>query len=103
MAPQQNCYLDKYFYKHYEHRHVTLPRELSKQVPRIHLMSEEEQRMPGVRQSPGWAHYVTHRPETHILLSGRPLPKEQQKRSLSGDHQLNPCQTSCMCISGSIQ
>ncbi|XP_029775555.1 cyclin-dependent kinases regulatory subunit 2 [Suricata suricatta] len=60
-------------------RHVMLPRELSKQVPKTHLMSEEEWRRLGVQQSLGWVHYMIHEPEPHILLFRRPLPKEQQK------------------------
>lgn len=60
-------------------RHVMLPRELSKQVPKTHLMSEEEWRRLGVQQSLGWVHYMIHEPEPHILLFRRPLPKDQQK------------------------
>nr|XP_008520799.1 PREDICTED: cyclin-dependent kinases regulatory subunit 2 isoform X1 [Equus przewalskii] len=59
--------------------HVMLPRELSKQVPKTHLMSEEEWRRLGVQQSLGWVHYMIHEPEPHILLFRRPLPKDQQK------------------------
>lgn len=43
-------------------RHVMLPRELSKQVPKTHLMSEEEWRRLGVQQSLGWVHYMIHEP-----------------------------------------
>nr|XP_020652231.1 cyclin-dependent kinases regulatory subunit 2 isoform X1 [Pogona vitticeps] len=60
-------------------RHVMLPRELSKQVPKTHLMTEEEWRRLGVQQSLGWVHYMIHEPEPHILLFRRPLPKGQQK------------------------
>ncbi|KAM9206471.1 cyclin-dependent kinases regulatory subunit 2-like [Dugong dugon] len=80
MAHKQIYYSDKYFDEHYEYRHVTLPRELSKQVPKTHLMSEEEWRKLGVQQSLGWVHYMIHEPEPHILLFRRPLPKDQQKR-----------------------
>ncbi|KAM6037454.1 cyclin-dependent kinases regulatory subunit 2-like [Chlamydotis macqueenii] len=59
--------------------HVMLPRELSKQVPKPHLMSEEEWRRLGVQQSLGWVHYMIHEPEPHILLFRRPLPKDEQK------------------------
>ncbi|XP_009327880.1 PREDICTED: cyclin-dependent kinases regulatory subunit 2 [Pygoscelis adeliae] len=62
-----------------EHSHVMLPRELSKQVPKSHLMSEEEWRRLGVQQSLGWVHYMIHEPEPHILLFRRPLPKDEQK------------------------
>nr|XP_025747149.1 cyclin-dependent kinases regulatory subunit 2-like [Callorhinus ursinus] len=77
MAHKQIYYSDKYFDEHYEYRHVMLPRELSKQVPKTHLMSEEEWRRLGVQQSLGWVHYMIHEPEPHILLFRRPLPKEQ--------------------------
>ncbi|CAI9539818.1 unnamed protein product, partial [Staurois parvus] len=60
-------------------RHVMLPKELAKQVPKTHLMSEEEWRRLGVQQSLGWVHYMIHEPEPHILLFRRPLPKDQQK------------------------
>uniref|UniRef100_A0A2R9B1E4 Cyclin-dependent kinases regulatory subunit n=1 Tax=Pan paniscus TaxID=9597 RepID=A0A2R9B1E4_PANPA len=57
-------YSDKYFDEHYKYWHVMLPRELSKQAPETHLMSEEEWR---------------RLPEPHILLFRGPLPKDQQK------------------------
>uniref|UniRef100_A0A8C3C2P3 Cyclin-dependent kinases regulatory subunit n=1 Tax=Cairina moschata TaxID=8855 RepID=A0A8C3C2P3_CAIMO len=72
-------YSDKYFDEQYEYRHVTLPRELLKQVPKTHLMSEEEWRSLGVQQSLGWVHYMIHEPEPHILLFRRPRSKDEQK------------------------
>uniref|UniRef100_A0A8C1R9S5 Cyclin-dependent kinases regulatory subunit n=1 Tax=Cyprinus carpio TaxID=7962 RepID=A0A8C1R9S5_CYPCA len=47
---------------HLKHRHVVLPRELAKQVPKSHLMSEDEWRRLGVQQSLGWVHYMIHEP-----------------------------------------
>ncbi|XP_036706567.1 cyclin-dependent kinases regulatory subunit 2-like [Balaenoptera musculus] len=76
MAHEQICYSDKYFDEHHEYWHVMLPRELSKQVPKTHLMSEEEWRRLG---SLGWVHYTVHEPEAHLLCFIRPLPKGQQK------------------------
>ena len=58
---------------------VTVPRGLSKQVPKAHPMSEEEWRRLGVQQRLGWAHYMIQEREPHILLFRRPLPKDQQK------------------------
>ncbi|XP_073734365.1 cyclin-dependent kinases regulatory subunit 2 [Callorhinus ursinus] len=84
MAHKQIYYSDKYFDEHYEYRHVMLPRELSKQVPKTHLMSEEEWRRLGVQQSLGWVHYMIHEPEPHILLFRRPLPKERGTRGGPG-------------------
>ena len=39
-----------------------LPKELSKLVPKDHLMSENEWRNIGVQQSRGWQHYLIHDP-----------------------------------------
>ncbi|NXW11166.1 CKS2 protein, partial [Fregetta grallaria] len=79
MSHRQIYYSDKYFDEQYEYRHVMLPRELSKLVPKSHLMSEEEWRRLGIQQSLGWVHYMIHEPEPHILLFRRPLPKDKQK------------------------
>ncbi|XP_021026827.1 cyclin-dependent kinases regulatory subunit 2-like [Mus caroli] len=83
MAHEQIYYSDKYFdltsTTSTEYWHVMLPRELSKQVPKTHLISEEEWRSLGVRQSLGRGHYMVHEPEAYILLCRRPLPKGQQK------------------------
>lgn len=76
MAHKQIYYSDKYTDELYEYRHVVLPRELAKQVPKSHLMSEDEWRRLGVQQSLGWVHYMIHDPEPHILLFRRPLPKQ---------------------------
>lgn len=43
-------------------RHVVLPKEMVKLVPKTHLMSEVEWRAIGVQQSKGWVHYMTHSP-----------------------------------------
>lgn len=50
-------------------RHVMLPRELSKQVPKTHLMSEEEWRRLGVQQSLGWVHYMIHEPGEKLFVA----------------------------------
>jgi len=65
-------YSDKYDDDNFEYRHVTLPQDLAKLVPRNHLMTETEWRNLGVQQSPGWIHYMFHTPEPHILLFRRP-------------------------------
>ena len=55
-----SCYL------HFLHpvifRHVILPSELVKLVPKNHLMTETEWRNLGCQQSPGWVHYMIHDP-----------------------------------------
>lgn len=68
-------YSDKYYDEKYEYRHVVLPKELVKLVPKTHLMSETEWRSIGVQQSRGWIHYMIHKPEPHILLFRRPIPQ----------------------------
>ena len=45
-------------------RHVMLPKEIAKLVPKNHLMSESEWRSIGVQQSQGWKHYMVHEPGT---------------------------------------
>ena len=55
-------------------RHVTLPKELAKSLPKGgRLLTEMEWRQLGVQQSKGWVHYAIHRPEPHILLFRREL------------------------------
>merc|ERR1711935_1146331 len=72
MSKKQIYYSDKYTDEEFEYRHVMLPKDLAKMVPKTHLMSETEWRNLGVQQSQGWVHYMTHDPEPHILLFRRP-------------------------------
>jgi cyclin-dependent kinase regulatory subunit CKS1 len=51
-------YSEKYFDETSEYRHVILPRELAKQLPKNRLLSENEWRGIGVQQSRGWQHYA---------------------------------------------
>lgn len=81
MSHNNIYYSDKYFDGDYEYRHVMLPKEIAKMVPKTHLMSETEWRSLGVQQSQGWIHYMIHEPEPHILLFRRPVSKENQKPS----------------------
>ena len=77
MSAKNIYYSDKYFDDKYEYRHVMLPKELAKLVPKNHLMSEAEWRNLGVQQSVGWIHYMAHEPEPHILLFRRSIAKSQ--------------------------
>lgn len=65
-------YSEKYYDDTNEYRHVILPKEISKLLPKGRLMSEREWRAIGVQQSLGWEHYLIHRPEPHILCFRRP-------------------------------
>eukprot|EP00043_Microstomoeca_roanoka_P028974 m.20345 g.20345 ORF g.20345 m.20345 type:complete len:77 (-) comp8860_c0_seq1:260-490(-) len=69
------AYSSKYMDDTHEYRHVFLPKELVEKVPQDHLMTETEWRNLGVQQSRGWIHYMIHRPEPHILLFRRKLPR----------------------------
>lgn len=64
-------YSRRYSDDRHEYRHVILPKELVKYVPKDRLMDVEEWRALGVQQSPGWWHYMIHKPEPHILLFKR--------------------------------
>ncbi|XP_063241125.1 cyclin-dependent kinases regulatory subunit-like [Bacillus rossius redtenbacheri] len=71
MPADQIQYSEKYYDDVYEYRHVILPQDIAKLVPRTHLMNETEWRNIGVQQSPGWVHYMMHTPEPHVLLFRR--------------------------------
>ena len=64
-------------------RHVMLPKDLAKMVPKGKLMCESEWRGLGVQQSQGWVHYMVHGPEPHILLFRRPITdREAAKKAM---------------------
>ncbi len=71
--PEEIEYSEKYFDDVYEYRHVLLPKNIYKTLPKARLLSESEWRALGVQQSRGWVHYEIHRPEPHILLFRRPI------------------------------
>uniref|UniRef100_A0A8C5TW16 Cyclin-dependent kinases regulatory subunit n=1 Tax=Malurus cyaneus samueli TaxID=2593467 RepID=A0A8C5TW16_9PASS len=80
MRTKQIYYSDKYMMRRVRgRRHVMLPKDIAKLVPKTHLLSESEWRNLGVQQSQGWVHYMIHEPEPHILLFRRPLPKKPEK------------------------
>lgn len=82
MPVDQITYSEKYFDEKFEYRHVILPHDIARLVPKTHLMTETEWRNLGVQQSPGWIHYMVHTPEPHILLFRRPLPSKQGWKSI---------------------
>lgn len=65
-------YSERYRDDKWEYRHVRLPRQYESMLP-SRLITEEECRMLGITQSPGWEHYMIHRPEPWVLLFRRPL------------------------------
>ncbi|KPI97634.1 PREDICTED: cyclin-dependent kinases regulatory subunit [Papilio xuthus] len=72
MPVDQIQYSERYSDDVYEYRHVILPPDLARLVPKSHLMTETEWRNLGVQQSPGWLHFMVHNPEPHVLLFRRP-------------------------------
>ena len=76
--PDEIEYSEKYSDDLYEYRHVLLPKEVYKKLPRNRLLTEMEWRSIGVQQSRGWVHYEIHKPEPFILLFRRPLDTDPQ-------------------------
>lgn len=55
-------YSDKYQDSQFEYRHVILPKEIAKRLPKqMALLSENDWRALGVQQSRGWVHYEIHK------------------------------------------
>eukprot|EP00051_Salpingoeca_urceolata_P012660 m.156555 g.156555 ORF g.156555 m.156555 type:complete len:78 (+) comp17563_c1_seq1:276-509(+) len=77
MPAHEICYSARYRDDQYEYRHVILPSDIAKHVPKDRLMTETEWRNLGVQQSRGWVHYMIHRPEPHVLLFRRALNHNQ--------------------------
>ncbi len=83
--PEEIEYSDKYSDDYYEYRHVMLPKEVYKKLPKGKYLTEavniphiQEWRAIGVQQSRGWVHYEIHKPEPHILLFRRPKGTDPQ-------------------------
>ncbi|PVI08090.1 CKS-domain-containing protein [Periconia macrospinosa] len=75
-------YSARYSDDEYEYRHVQLPKQMLKLIPKeyfdgqrgtLKLLWEDEWRALGITQSLGWEHYEVHEPEPHILLFKRPI------------------------------
>ncbi|XP_050431983.1 cyclin-dependent kinases regulatory subunit-like [Adelges cooleyi] len=60
-------YSAKYEDDIYIYRHVILPEDVAKQVPKTHLMTETEWRNLGIQMTSGWVHYMRYNPEPHII------------------------------------
>ncbi|KAF9520004.1 hypothetical protein BS47DRAFT_1336265 [Hydnum rufescens UP504] len=74
-------YSNRYSDDVYEYRHVILPKQFLKLIPKqlfepndsgsLRILAEEEWRGIGIIQSIGWEHYEVHAPEPHVLLFRR--------------------------------
>ncbi|RSH85892.1 Cyclin-dependent kinases regulatory subunit (Cell division control protein cks1) [Apiotrichum porosum] len=79
-------YSERYSDDNFEYRHVILPKNMLKLIPRnyfstdesglLRILEEHEWRGIGITQSLGWQHFEVHAPEPHILLFRRPLPSK---------------------------
>jgi len=87
--PKEIEYSEKYEDDIYEYKHVLLPEALFRSITKGKLLSEEEWRSLGIKQSRGWVHYAIYKPEPHIILFRRPIgtnpatgeiPIEMQKK-----------------------
>lgn len=76
-TPSLTDVANRYSDDHYEYRHVQLPKQMLKAIPKdyfdgargtLKLLWEDEWRGLGITQSLGWEHYEVHEPEPHILL-----------------------------------
>jgi cyclin-dependent kinase regulatory subunit CKS1 len=57
----------------YEYRHVILPKEIAKKVPKGRLLTEHEWRHLGVQQSLGWVHFMIHEPGKKEIKKKQPI------------------------------
>ncbi|TIB89222.1 hypothetical protein E3Q19_03101, partial [Wallemia mellicola] len=90
-------YSDRYSDDFFEYRHVILPKQVLRLLPRsyfeaddsgvLRILSENEWRGMGITQSLGWEMYATHAPEPHILLFRR-----------EKDYQEKVCCPSCILL-----
>lgn len=80
---QYVTYSERYMDDTYEYRHVVLPNDLFKLMPRNRLLTEQEWRALGVQQSKGWEHYLIFKPEPNVLIFRRPLPETEKNGKTS--------------------
>ena len=75
MSKKDIYYSDKYTDEKFEYRHVMLPKDLAKLVPKTHLMSEAEWRNLGVQQSLGRVlpHFFLRFAKSNCVLRLGPL------------------------------
>ncbi|XP_035307759.1 cyclin-dependent kinases regulatory subunit 1 isoform X3 [Cricetulus griseus] len=90
MSHKQIYYSDKYDDEEFEYRHVMLPKDIAKLVPKTHLMSESEWRNLGVQQSQGWVHYMIHEPDftnsfrtSHLTLPAATTQEAKEMKLLT--------------------
>ena len=101
MSKKDIYYSDKYTDDKFEYRHVMLPKDLAKLVPKTHLMSEAEWRNLGVQQSLGessdqhgdnqFNNAMFRLGSLHASRAGAPYPSLQKTY-----HQMNELEDSTL-------
>lgn len=71
----------KYEDARFQFKHVKLPREVFRQMPRGRLLSRDELDALGVSHGPQWEQYCLFRNEPHVLLFRRPRAAPRRDRS----------------------
>merc|ERR1712032_535683 len=71
--PSQIEYSDKYEDEVFEYKNVMLTEPIFKSITKGKLLTEDEWRELGIKQSRGWCHYMIYKPEPFILLFRRPI------------------------------
>ena len=56
---QEIFYSNRYYDEEFEYRHVIVPKQIARWIPQK-LMSDQEWRSFGIKQSQGWVHYMIH-------------------------------------------
>ena len=96
MSKKDIYYSDKYTDDKFEYRHVMLPKDLAKLVPKTHLMTEAEWRNLGVQQSLGRMVYVYTSHLSSVLISflsyqdGSTTCSTSQSRTSCSSEDLSP-------------
>lgn len=82
MSKPEFNYSERYSDDKYTYRHIIVSGEARRRLPLkrfgggINLMTEDELVKFGIRQSSGWTHYASHKPEPWVLLFRRPREKQ---------------------------
>ncbi|KAL4457890.1 hypothetical protein ABPG75_012755 [Micractinium tetrahymenae] len=77
MATNGIQYSERYYDDVYEYRHVVLPQDIAKRLPKDKLLSEAEWRALGVQQSRGWGHMLFRRPKGYGTAQQVAVPMQQ--------------------------
>ena len=75
--PSEIDYGDYYQDDVYEYKNIALPRDLFERKPKG-LLSEDQWRQLGIKQTQGWEHWACFRPEPHVLMFRRPLGYDKE-------------------------